>query len=198
MAYDWPLSKSEKQRRLILLDEATINSYEQELAQVTPVQGTFGVSSDHARGVSRPHERRRSMSHRRKKSVVHRRRKRVALCPLFPVDSSLTPADEAQEKLTELRPVDQEANTKKLLKASEASDIPSGHSQSPGPGTVFRPTPWNQSEFLEPDPVLKPSLKGTRAMKQTRGDAMTDLRPVQELQDAASAVTCLVFGQEEL
>lgn len=203
MAYDWPLSKSEKQRRLILLDEATINSYEQELAQVTPVQGTFGVSSDHARGVFRIHERRRSMSHRRKKSAVHRRRKRLSLCPLFPVESSLTLADEvAQEKLTELRPLDQEAKTKKLLKASdsssEASDIPSSQSQSPGPDTVFRATPGDQSQFLEPDSVLKPSLKGTRAMKHTRGDAMTDLRPVQELQDAESAVTCLVFGQEEL
>jgi len=44
----------------------------------------------------------------------------------------------------------------------------------------------------------KPSLKGTRAMKQTRGDLMSDLRPVQELQDAESAVTCIIFGQEDL
>mmetsp|Transcript_3782 Transcript_3782/g.4756 ORF Transcript_3782/g.4756 Transcript_3782/m.4756 type:complete len:1711 (+) Transcript_3782:132-5264(+) len=48
--------------------------------------------------------------------------------------------------------------------------------------------------------VLRPSLKGTKAMKQNRreGDAMSDLRPVQELQDSESAVTCICFGQERL
>mmetsp|Transcript_124923 Transcript_124923/g.266607 ORF Transcript_124923/g.266607 Transcript_124923/m.266607 type:complete len:1729 (-) Transcript_124923:634-5820(-) len=48
--------------------------------------------------------------------------------------------------------------------------------------------------------VLRPSLKGTKAMKQTRkeGDVNMDLRPVQELQDSESAICCLCFGQERL
>jgi len=48
--------------------------------------------------------------------------------------------------------------------------------------------------------VLRPSLKGTRLMKQQKrdGDTSADLRPVQELQDSESAVTCIVFGQERL
>ncbi|CAE6971676.1 WDR13 [Symbiodinium natans] len=48
--------------------------------------------------------------------------------------------------------------------------------------------------------VLRPSLKGTKAMKQARkeGDTNLDLRPVQELQDSDSAVTCICFGQERL
>merc|ERR1711912_185850 len=48
--------------------------------------------------------------------------------------------------------------------------------------------------------VLRPSLKGTKAMKQARreGDSNADLRPVQELQDSESAVTCICFGQERL
>mmetsp|Transcript_46607 Transcript_46607/g.134896 ORF Transcript_46607/g.134896 Transcript_46607/m.134896 type:complete len:1333 (-) Transcript_46607:65-4063(-) len=46
--------------------------------------------------------------------------------------------------------------------------------------------------------VLRPSLKGTRAMKSSRrdGDLNADLKPTQELQDSESAVTCIVFGQE--
>uniref|UniRef100_A0A6U6W534 Myosin motor domain-containing protein n=1 Tax=Zooxanthella nutricula TaxID=1333877 RepID=A0A6U6W534_9DINO len=48
--------------------------------------------------------------------------------------------------------------------------------------------------------VLRPSLKGTKSMKQARreGDVNADLRPVQELQDSESAVTCICFGQERL
>jgi len=48
--------------------------------------------------------------------------------------------------------------------------------------------------------VLRPSLKGTKAMKKAGrdGDTNADLRPVQELQDSESAVTCIVFGQERL
>lgn len=48
--------------------------------------------------------------------------------------------------------------------------------------------------------VLRPSLKGTRSMRQQRreGDVSADLRPVQELQDSESAVTCVCFGQERL
>ncbi|CAE8607197.1 unnamed protein product, partial [Polarella glacialis] len=49
--------------------------------------------------------------------------------------------------------------------------------------------------------VLLPSLKGTKAMKQARAqaaDVNADLRPVQELQDSESAVTCICFGQERL
>eukprot|EP00930_Biecheleria_cincta_P008752 TRINITY_DN1102_c0_g4_i1.p1 TRINITY_DN1102_c0_g4~~TRINITY_DN1102_c0_g4_i1.p1 ORF type:complete len:1698 (-),score=377.82 TRINITY_DN1102_c0_g4_i1:140-5233(-) len=48
--------------------------------------------------------------------------------------------------------------------------------------------------------VLRPSLKGTKAMKQARpnADHNADLRPVQELQDSESAVTCICFGQERL
>merc|ERR1719201_1156662 len=48
--------------------------------------------------------------------------------------------------------------------------------------------------------VLKPSLKGTKLMKQNRreGDVATELRPVQELQDSESAITCICFGQERL
>lgn len=48
--------------------------------------------------------------------------------------------------------------------------------------------------------VLRPSLKGTKAMKQARreADPNADLRPVQELQDSESAVTCVCFGQEKL
>mmetsp|Transcript_41275 Transcript_41275/g.66676 ORF Transcript_41275/g.66676 Transcript_41275/m.66676 type:complete len:1698 (-) Transcript_41275:250-5343(-) len=48
--------------------------------------------------------------------------------------------------------------------------------------------------------VLRPSLKGTKAMKQARkdGDSNAELRPVQELQDSESAVTCICFGQERL
>jgi len=48
--------------------------------------------------------------------------------------------------------------------------------------------------------VLRPSLKGTKQMKQARrdGDINADLKPVQELQDSESAVTCICFGQERL
>lgn len=48
--------------------------------------------------------------------------------------------------------------------------------------------------------VLRASLKGTKAMKMQRrdGDINADLRPVQELQDSESAVTCICFGQEKL
>jgi len=47
--------------------------------------------------------------------------------------------------------------------------------------------------------VLRPSLKGTRAMKQARREELHgDLRAVQELQDSESAVTCITFGQERL
>eukprot|EP00427_Karlodinium_veneficum_P009223 CAMPEP_0169080892 /NCGR_PEP_ID=MMETSP1015-20121227/10721_1 /TAXON_ID=342587 /ORGANISM="Karlodinium micrum, Strain CCMP2283" /LENGTH=1694 /DNA_ID=CAMNT_0009140647 /DNA_START=1 /DNA_END=5085 /DNA_ORIENTATION=+ len=48
--------------------------------------------------------------------------------------------------------------------------------------------------------VLKPSLKGTKSMKTNKreGDVNADLRPVQELQDSESAVTCICFGQERL
>mmetsp|Transcript_132997 Transcript_132997/g.248717 ORF Transcript_132997/g.248717 Transcript_132997/m.248717 type:complete len:1710 (-) Transcript_132997:151-5280(-) len=51
--------------------------------------------------------------------------------------------------------------------------------------------------------VLRPSLKGTKAMKYARKEAsggveQVDLRPVQELQDSESAVTCICFGQERL
>merc|ERR1719213_1279428 len=48
--------------------------------------------------------------------------------------------------------------------------------------------------------VLRPSLKGTKAMNTARreGDVNADLRPVQELQDSESAVTCICFGQERL
>jgi len=43
-------------------------------------------------------------------------------------------------------------------------------------------------------------MGGTKAMKQARreGDVNADLRPVQELQDSESAVTCIAFGQERL
>mmetsp|Transcript_55699 Transcript_55699/g.121700 ORF Transcript_55699/g.121700 Transcript_55699/m.121700 type:complete len:1706 (+) Transcript_55699:265-5382(+) len=46
--------------------------------------------------------------------------------------------------------------------------------------------------------VLRPSLKGTKSMKSQRAsqDINADLRPVQELQDSESAVTCICFGQE--
>mmetsp|Transcript_15145 Transcript_15145/g.38441 ORF Transcript_15145/g.38441 Transcript_15145/m.38441 type:complete len:1714 (+) Transcript_15145:175-5316(+) len=46
--------------------------------------------------------------------------------------------------------------------------------------------------------VLRPSLKGTKQMKVARNqnDINADLRPVQELQDSESAVTCICFGQE--
>ncbi|CAJ1441487.1 unnamed protein product [Effrenium voratum] len=46
--------------------------------------------------------------------------------------------------------------------------------------------------------ILRPSLKGTKNMKQARKDPdpSMDLRPVQELQDSESAVTCICFGQE--
>eukprot|EP00927_Polykrikos_kofoidii_P024116 TRINITY_DN219_c0_g1_i1.p1 TRINITY_DN219_c0_g1~~TRINITY_DN219_c0_g1_i1.p1 ORF type:complete len:1712 (+),score=344.09 TRINITY_DN219_c0_g1_i1:102-5237(+) len=48
--------------------------------------------------------------------------------------------------------------------------------------------------------VLRPSLKGTKALKgpKREGDVNADLRPVQELQDSESAVTCICFGQEKL
>lgn len=50
--------------------------------------------------------------------------------------------------------------------------------------------------------VLRPSLKGTKAMKFARKEAQgveqVDLRAVQELQDSESAVTCICFGQERL
>eukprot|EP00397_Hematodinium_sp_SG-2012_P000521 GEMP01000522.1.p1 GENE.GEMP01000522.1~~GEMP01000522.1.p1 ORF type:complete len:1700 (+),score=383.46 GEMP01000522.1:143-5242(+) len=48
--------------------------------------------------------------------------------------------------------------------------------------------------------VLKPSLKGTQNMKRQRkeNDISSELRPVQELQDSESAVTCICFGQERL
>jgi myosin heavy subunit/WD40 repeat protein len=46
--------------------------------------------------------------------------------------------------------------------------------------------------------VLRPSLKGTKAMKQGRAEGNTDadLRAVQEVTDSESAVTNIVFGQE--
>merc|ERR1719460_1844568 len=48
--------------------------------------------------------------------------------------------------------------------------------------------------------VLKPSLKGTKSMRGKRESmsdgGVADLRPVQELQDSDSAVTCITFGQE--
>ena len=48
--------------------------------------------------------------------------------------------------------------------------------------------------------VLQSSLKGTRSMKAAckDPDAYSDLRPVQELQDGESAVTCICFGQEKI
>jgi len=48
--------------------------------------------------------------------------------------------------------------------------------------------------------VLTPSLKGTQNMKKQRkdGELSSELRPVQELQDSESAVTCICFGQERL
>ena len=48
--------------------------------------------------------------------------------------------------------------------------------------------------------VLQSSLKGTKSMKAACKDpeAMSDLRPVQELQDGESAVTCICFGQEKI
>ena len=47
--------------------------------------------------------------------------------------------------------------------------------------------------------VLQSSLKGTKSMKAACKDpeALSDLRPVQELQDGESAVTCICFGQEK-
>jgi len=51
-----------------------------------------------------------------------------------------------------------------------------------------------------PQGVLRPSLKGTKAMKMQRrdGENNADLRAVQELQDSESAVTCIAFGQEKV
>jgi len=46
--------------------------------------------------------------------------------------------------------------------------------------------------------VLKPSLKGNAKMGRKPDDPNADLRPVQELQDSESAVTCICFGQERL
>ena len=48
--------------------------------------------------------------------------------------------------------------------------------------------------------VLQSSLKGTKSMKAAckDPDAISDLRPVQELQDGESAVTCICFGQEKI
>ena len=48
--------------------------------------------------------------------------------------------------------------------------------------------------------VLQSSLKGTKSMKAAckDPDALSDLRPVQELQDGESAVTCICFGQEKI
>merc|ERR1719424_2292882 len=43
--------------------------------------------------------------------------------------------------------------------------------------------------------VLHPSLKGTQKLMQKQPDQQ-ELRPVQELQDSESAVTCVAFGQE--
>lgn len=59
---------------------------------------------------------------------------------------------------------------------------------------------WFGGERAKGQGVLRPSLKGTKAMKQARkeGDPNVDLRPVQELQDSDSAVTCICFGQERL
>ena len=48
--------------------------------------------------------------------------------------------------------------------------------------------------------VLANSLKGTRAMKAASKDleSVSELRPVQELQDGESAITCIAFGQEKI
>ena len=48
--------------------------------------------------------------------------------------------------------------------------------------------------------VLQSSLKGTKSMKAACKDpeAHSDMRPVQELQDGESAVTCICFGQEKI
>ncbi|CAL1158168.1 unnamed protein product, partial [Cladocopium goreaui] len=46
--------------------------------------------------------------------------------------------------------------------------------------------------------VLRPSLKGTKGIKQVLKEGDLHLRPAQELQDSESAVTCICFGQERL
>ena len=48
--------------------------------------------------------------------------------------------------------------------------------------------------------VLLCSLKGTKALKSALKDpeAISDLRPTQELQDSESAITCVCFGQEKV
>jgi len=45
--------------------------------------------------------------------------------------------------------------------------------------------------------VLLPSLKGSqKLMQRAKSGELEELRPVQELQDSESAVTCIAFGQE--
>ncbi|EER20303.1 myosin F, putative [Perkinsus marinus ATCC 50983] len=50
--------------------------------------------------------------------------------------------------------------------------------------------------------VLKASLRGNKTMRERGGPnkdpAVADIRPVQEIQDSETAVTCIAFGQEKL
>merc|ERR1719262_136305 len=51
-------------------------------------------------------------------------------------------------------------------------------------------------EVKEVGPVLVPSLRGSQKMLRAAKGELQELRPVQELQDSESAVTCIAFGQE--
>ncbi|CAE7723889.1 XI-2, partial [Symbiodinium sp. CCMP2456] len=88
------------------------------------------------------------------------------------------------------------------LSVKKETCLPAGDARQPGAisSAIDSVKSWFGGERAKGQGVLRPSLKGTKAMKQARkeGDPNVDLRPVQELQDSDSAVTCICFGQERL
>eukprot|EP00922_Rhytidocystis_sp_ex-Travisia-forbesii_P058005 GHVS01085809.1.p1 GENE.GHVS01085809.1~~GHVS01085809.1.p1 ORF type:complete len:419 (+),score=71.88 GHVS01085809.1:2-1258(+) len=68
-----------------------------------------------------------------------------------------------------------------------------------GPPSSSSSISGRQHKLAQPaHQLLRPSLRGTHSQRSTGGGKLCELRPVQELQDTDSAVTCVTFGQEKL
>jgi len=92
------------------------------------------------------------------------------------------------------------------MRHSESSDA----KQDPRRGSVMDSVTGFMKSMLGANPtgtdksrrgnegVLRPSLKGPKSMRQTRPEAIADLRPVQKLHETESAITCICFGQERI
>jgi len=113
-------------------------------------------------------------------------------------DSAVRHAGFAQEDLTLAGAV------RTAMNDSEAATSDSGRGQTAISGVLDSMKSWwgasgekGQNKSANQG-VLRPSLKGTKAMKQGRdeGNRDADLRAVQEVTDSESAVTNIVFGQE--